>query len=656
MKTIIRDSIGRLALLSALIVVLQPATVRAQGTAFTYQGRLESSGSPANGIFDLQFAIFDSASGGALVAGPLTNSATAVSNGLFTVTLDFGAGVFNGNLRWIEIGVRTGGGGAFTTLAPRQPITAAPYALRAAQFGGAVSEAQLPAVVPRLNTANTFSNSVTVASAVQTLFSLQGSHTGGTWLNLVNASPGGRSWNVIATGSANGEGPGKLLVRDATAGAVRMTFATNGNVGIGTTSPAARLDVNGRVKMTELQLGSSAIAGQLLTADTSGVGTWQTPGFVLRSGDTLNGDLTITSPFDLNFGATTRQMLNLFNANYGLGVQANTLYARSDSGFAWFRGGSHNNNGNNPGPGGTNLMWLDSTGNLFANASITLDAPSANPGDIYPGLVFGLGSGEGIASARTVGSANRYGLDFYTAFQTRLSIANNGNVGINTTSPGGLLDINTGNGRLQVISDITPGLNLTGGSNPGILRLRNALEVWPAIGGARAGWVDVRDTNGNPTITLNGGTGEATVRVLHITGGADIAEPFPMADSNAIPHGAVVVIDEERPGHLRVSERAYDTRVAGIVSGANGIQPGLALHQQGRLEGGRNVALTGRVYALADATSASIRPGDLLTTSDTPGHVMKVQDRERGHGAILGKAMTPLAEGTGMVLVLVSLQ
>lgn len=645
------------SLVLGLATLLAGAThLTAQGTAFTYQGRVDSGGAPVNGFYDLQFAVYDSVGGGALVGGPLTNAASAVSNGLFAVSLDFGAGVFTGNPRWLEIGVRPNGDGAFTTLSPRQPINATPYAVRAAQFGGAVAESQLPAVVPRLNAANTFSNSQTIATSAQGLLTLNGSHAGGTWVNVGNSSPGGRTWNIIATGSGNGEGPGKLLVRDATANAVRMTFETNGNVGIGTASPAARLDVNGRAKMTELQLGNSAIAGQLLTADTSGVGTWQTPGFVLRTGDTLNGDLTIANPFDLNFGATTRQMLNLFNVNYGLGVQANTLYARSDSGFAWFRGGSHTNNANNPGPGGTNLMWLDSTGSLFANASITLDAPSANTGNIYPGLVFGSGSGEGIASARTAGSTNRYGLDFYTAFQKRLSIANNGNVGINTTSPGGLLDINTGNGRLQVISDLTPGLNLTGGNNPGILRLRNALEVWPSIGGARAGWVDVRDTNGNATITLNGGTGEATVRVLHITGGADIAEPFPMADSEAIPHGAVVVIDEERPGQLRLSERAYDTRVAGIVSGANGIQPGLALHQQGRLEGGRNVALTGRVYALADATSAPIRPGDLLTTSDTPGHVMKVQDRERGHGAILGKAMTPLAEGTGMVLVLVSLQ
>ena len=99
-----------------------------------------------------------------------------------------------------------------------------------------------------------------------------------------------------------------------------------------------------------------------------------------------------------------------------------------------------------------------------------------------------------------------------------------------------------------------------------------------------------------------------------------------------------------------------DTKVAGIVSGANGINPGLALHQEGVIEGGQNVALTGRVHALADAAGNSIKPGDLLTTSDTPGHVMKASDRERRDGAIIGKAMSSLESGKGFVLVLVNLQ
>jgi len=147
---------------------------------------------------------------------------------------------------------------------------------------------------------------------------------------------------------------------------------------------------------------------------------------------------------------------------------------------------------------------------------------------------------------------------------------------------------------------------------------------------------------------------DASVRTLTIRGGADLAEPFRMPET--IAKGAVVVIDEENPGELKLSTQAYDTRVAGIVSGANGVNPGIALHQEGALEGGQNVALSGRVYVQADAQEGAIKPGDLLTTSHVPGHAMRVTDHVRAQGAILGKAMSGLKEGQGMVLVLVTLQ
>ena len=109
-------------------------TAHAQGTGFSCQGRLNNGASPANGSFDLTFAVFRASNGVGQVGGTLTNSATAVGNGLFTVTLDFGPDIFSDGERWLEIGVRTNGGGAFSTLAGRQPITPSPYAIYA---GGA---------------------------------------------------------------------------------------------------------------------------------------------------------------------------------------------------------------------------------------------------------------------------------------------------------------------------------------------------------------------------------------------------------------------------------------------------------------------------------------------------------------------------------------
>jgi hypothetical protein len=299
---------------------------------------------------------------------------------------------------------------------------------------------------------------------------------------------------------------------------------------------------------------------------------------------------------------------------------------------------------------------LTLSGNLSLAGGLNLDSSSLNSGSLTRALVFGSGSGEGIVSKRTSGG-NRYGLDFYTGFSPRLSIDNGGNVSIGATSAAGKLDVNTGAGDIQFRSEsgLCPGLNIANSPNAGVMRLRNALEIWPNDAGTSSGRLDVRDTNGNATISLNGNTGEATVTVVNITGGADIAEPFAIAGKE-VPPGAVVIIDDDNPGRLKLSERAYDTRVAGIISGANGIHPGLALHQQGALGGGRNVALTGRVYALADAANGPIKPGDLLTTSGTPGHAMKVAEPARAQGATLGKAMTGLNEGKGLVLVLVSLQ
>src|SRR5262249_4673743 len=129
------------------------------------------------------------------------------------------------------------------------------------------------------------------------------------------------------------------------------------------------------------------------------------------------------------------------------------------------------------------------------------------------------------------------------------------------------------------------------------------------------------------------------------------------ASATEVKKGLLVSIDATNPGRLVTTRRAYDRSVAGVISGAGGISPGLGMGQQGTIADGKQpVALAGRVWAYCDATAGAIRPGDLLTTSNTPGHAMKVRDYRRAQGAIIGKAMTPLPRGRGLVLVLVSLQ
>lgn len=180
------------------------------------------------------------------------------------------------------------------------------------------------------------------------------------------------------------------------------------------------------------------------------------------------------------------------------------------------------------------------------------------------------------------------------------------------------------------------------------------------------GWFDARGEYGIG-IYASGGikgyaakfNGKVLTKVLEITGGADLSENFEVhTGDNIFPSaGMVLSIDPQRPGKLEVCNKAYDHRVAGIISGARNVNPGMIMSKSDSISDGEYpIALTGRVYCLADASNCSIVPGDLLTTSSTPGHAMKVTDFTRAQGAILGKAMSSLSTGRGLVLVLVALQ
>ena len=166
------SAIDRWLLLLALLTLnFQPTTACAQGTAFTYQGLLQDGSTAAGGKYDFRFVIYDSTLGGNIVAGPLTNTAVAVSNGLFTVVLDFGPGVFNGGARWLEAGVRSGSKD-FMQLSPRQPVLPTPYALLAAMaasvassnISGRLPDSILSSNVAMLNGSPNFAGAVTASS------------------------------------------------------------------------------------------------------------------------------------------------------------------------------------------------------------------------------------------------------------------------------------------------------------------------------------------------------------------------------------------------------------------------------------------------------------------------------------------------------------
>ena len=133
--------------------------------------------------------------------------------------------------------------------------------------------------------------------------------------------------------------------------------------------------------------------------------------------------------------------------------------------------------------------------------------------------------------------------------------------------------------------------------------------------------------------------------------GADCAENFDVLD-DAVPGSVMVITDD---GGLRVSSEQYDRRVAGVIAGAGPFRPGIVL--DGESSGRRQpISLVGKVHCKVDATYGEIEVGSLLTTSETPGHAMHAADPQRAFGAVVGKALAPLREGTGTIPILVGLQ
>lgn len=180
----------------------------------------------------------------------------------------------------------------------------------------------------------------------------------------------------------------------------------------------------------------------------------------------------------------------------------------------------------------------------------------------------------------------------------------------------------------------------------------------------------VRDNNrvgigtATPTTTLdvNGtirASGDVSAAVVEIRGqGNDLAESFKVNGApDSIAPGMVVAIDATRTGELQLANEPYDRKVAGIISGAGDLYAGIHLGGDANPEEGFHpVALSGRVWCWVDADLGAVQPGDSLTTSPTLGHAMVVSDHARATGATIGKAMTGLDGGKGLVLVLVNLR
>jgi hypothetical protein len=471
------------------------------GTAFTYQGRLEDGGAPANGVYDLRFQLSDAPTLG-LLLGTVEVNDVQVTDGTFTVTLDFGSPVFAGDKRWLAVGVRPGTStGGYTSLSPRQELSPAPYAIYAT-----------------------------------------------------------KPWERSGTN----------------------LYYNGGSVGIGTVSPLSNLHV----------VGSHRVAGGPLLVDGPFAGTGNAQSIYCQTGgDALNC---------WNDGAGDG---GVFRARNGDAVRGEILNTAGGSpGYAI--------HGINNDTGGA------IRGEAGGNSSSAIGVTGVGYWGIYATSTSATGYGAVITSSGAGGRALQVSgiSEFLSPAEFR-----------------GGSDASLGGGGYVTIGPVT-GANIVIDNNEIMARNNGAVS----------------------TLYLNNDGGSVRVPVLEITG-ADVAERFPCSEPTE--PGTVMELDPANPGQLRISKGAYNKRVAGVVSGAGGLPAGAILGNLPGQEDNPPIAMSGRVWVKCETSAGAIEVGDLLTTSDTPGHAMKVTNFDGAHGCVIGKAMSTLKAGeTGLVLVLVNLQ
>lgn len=162
------------------------------------------------------------------------------------------------------------------------------------------------------------------------------------------------------------------------------------------------------------------------------------------------------------------------------------------------------------------------------------------------------------------------------------------------------------------------------------------------------GHIIVRNAAGENTVVIDGDKGDIVLQ------GGDCAEEFSAFEGHDIEPG--MVVESAGAEQVRPVSSAFSKAVVGVVSGANGLRPGIVLHRVNGRKSTVPVALAGKVYCRADASYGAIAVGDLLASSPTLGHAMRVDEPSSYIGCIVGKALDALPEGRGEVLMLVGMR
>jgi hypothetical protein len=410
------------------------------------------------------------------------------------------------------------------------------------------------------------------------------------------------------------------------------------------------------LKTGTLRLSSGAVAGHVLVSDANGNATWQAPAEGDGSATHANGSFHVKSSGNTGLalyanksGLLQPDAAGKIELESGLGARVELSHVDDPSDLRAVLGG-----GTSTGGGSLNLydngsigVYNDENNQVleFISREGDNEQPMLKVSDSAGELAFRVRAASDLANDRPEISLLDAGKEWVqmvankvnggTTFILREETANGTSydaieMETNASEGGATIWLRDRDGNTTMILDADED------SDPGNSRLR-------------------MQQDGEDTIVLSASDGRVKTQILEITGGSDLSEQFDV-NGGAEP-GTVVSIDAANPGQLVVSSRAYDRTVAGIVSGAGGVETGMIMGQKGSIADGQHaIALTGRVYVKADASHGAIQPGDLLTTSERPGFAMRVDDHARATGAVLGKAMTALKSGEGLVLVLVGLQ
>ncbi len=398
--------IARLSTL-CLVLMCSAGAILAQTTTFSYQGRLLDGSTPANGSYDLQFALWDSLSGGTQIGSTQTLSGVSVANGIFTVTLDFGANAFPGASRFLEISARASGGGSFTLLSPRQQITSTPYAVRS--LGATAADGLSSACV----------GCVTVGNGGTGLSS---SGTSGSFLKS-----NGSTWTSAALSSTDIPSGSGSYIQNTTTQQSSSNFNVSGNGTAGGT-----LSGNIVNTATQYNLGGSRFASAAGFANT----------FVgLVAG--LSNTGTANSFFGFDAGANNTTASG--NCFFGYNAGANNTGGGKNTFVGASAGISNTTEANNTSigaladgaPGITNATAIG------ANSFVT----QSNS------LVLGSINGVNLANADTRVGIGTTG----PAFRLHVVDPSNQGLRVQTNTAGGLVASYGGNGDFQIDAPGVPG-------------------------------------------------------------------------------------------------------------------------------------------------------------------------------------------------------